>query len=118
MKKRINLLAGLLIGITTIFTACSNDNIVTEKENSETTKEQNLTSFIAQNPRTRTSMDENGDWYWEEGDRIFVKDDNGNWRRSANAVDAAQSPFAPNCTGLLGVFCKIEASTSILLPLE
>lgn len=91
MKKRINLLAGLLIGITTIFTACSNDNIVTEKENSETTKEQNLTSFIAQNPRTRTSMDENGDWYWEEGDRIFVKDDNGNWRRSANAVDAAHA---------------------------
>lgn len=81
------------------FTSCANEDIAQHDNGNgainDNDKDKNLTTFIAGDPKTRTSMDYNdGTFYWEEGDRIYAQDDDGTWRMSSNAVDAAHAHSA------------------------
>ncbi|WP_294313411.1 fimbrillin family protein [Prevotella sp. F0091] len=73
----------------TVFAGCSSDDITTgtvTKPDADKT-ETNQVSFVAGNQGTRTSLNyDNGDFYWEAGDQIFVKDDENNFNKSSNAV--------------------------------
>ena len=85
-KVRLFSLAGLF-GIMLILASCANEEVVQKATNTDNDK--NLTSFMAGNPDTRTSMDYNsGAFYWEAGDYIYVKDDNNVWQKSSNAPSA------------------------------
>lgn len=70
-----------------IVTGCSNDNITPETKPDAGKPETTQVSFIAGNEGTRTSLNyDNRDFYWEDGDRIFVKDDNNTFHASSNSV--------------------------------
>ena len=77
--------------------SCSSEEIVPNGTGTDADGEKNLTTFVAVGPeQTRTSMDYTGGdapFYWEEGDKIYVKDDDGAWKVS-NAVDAAHAHSA------------------------
>ena len=74
--------------------SCSSEEIVPNGTGTDADGDKNLTTFVAVGPeQTRTSMDYTGGdapFYWEEGDKIYVKDDDGAWKAS-NAVDAAHA---------------------------
>ena len=82
-KVRLFSLAGLF-GFMLTLASCANEDVVQKTTNTDNDK--NLTSFMAGNPETRTSLDYNsGAFYWEAGDYIYVKDDNNVWQKSSNA---------------------------------
>ena len=82
-KVRLFSLAGLF-GFMLTLASCANEEVVQKATNTDNDK--NLTSFMAGNPETRTSLDYNsGAFYWEAGDYIYVKDDNNVWQKSSNA---------------------------------
>ena len=90
-KVRLFSLAGLF-GIMLILASCAKEEVVQKAINTDNDK--NLTSFMAGNPDTRTSMDYNsGAFYWEAGDYIYVKDDNNVWQKSSNAPTAKTANF-------------------------
>ena len=69
-----------------ITTGCSNEDIIPEtKPNSVADNEKTTqVSFVAENVGTRTSLNyENGDFYWEDGDKIYVKDDDNTFHASS-----------------------------------
>lgn len=84
------MLAALLL-MAGLVSCASEDNAV---NNSGTDNTDELTTFVAGtydngNAKTRTSMNyDDGAFFWEEGDKIYVKDDEGMWRVSSNAVNA------------------------------
>ena len=73
--------------------SCANEDIVQNGKNGENGK--GFATFVADAPtQTRTSIDyATGNFYWEEGDKIYVKDDDGTMQVS-NAVDAAHAHSA------------------------
>lgn len=72
-------------------TSCSNEDVIQSAGNAENKtvgnkEDANLTTFVS-GVGTRTSMDSNnGHFFWEKNDRIYVKDDDGEFKRSTNAV--------------------------------
>lgn len=67
-----------LCGLTLTIASCANEDIAQNGNGTDTDK--NLTIFsTGEEPATRTSMESNGAFYWEAGDKIWVKDDNGAW---------------------------------------
>ena len=78
-------------GLTLAFASCANEDVAQTPNNTDNDK--NLTTFSAGDPRTRTSMESDGKFFWEAGDRIWVKDDNGAWRQSSNAPTAKTASF-------------------------
>lgn len=77
-----------------IATGCSNDNITPETKPDSGKPETTQVSFIAGNEGTRTSLNYgNGDFYWEDGDRIFVEDDDHTFHASSNAVSGSKVPY-------------------------
>lgn len=93
-KIMIKLSNKTFLGIVALFcamlllAACSSEEITPTTPGGNASKV--LTTFVAGTPATndtpttsssrRTSMDyTTGNFFWEEGDRIFVKDDNGQW---------------------------------------
>lgn len=79
----------------TVFAGCSSDDITTgtvTKPDADKT-ETNQVSFVAGNQGTRTSLNyNNSDFYWEAGDKIFVKDDEKKFYGSSNAVTGTNVP--------------------------
>lgn len=79
-------------------TSCSNEDIAQTTGNGgdKTTgnkENANLTTFVS-GVGTRTSMDPDGPFFWEKNDRIYVKDDGGEFKRSTNAVtESKQAAF-------------------------
>ena len=73
--------------------SCANEDIVQNGKTGDNGK--GFATFVADAPtQTRTSIDyATGDFYWEEGDKIYVKDDDGTMQVS-NAVDAAHAHSA------------------------
>ena len=73
--------------------SCANEDIVQNGKTGDNGKD--FATFVADAPtQTRTSIDyATGDFYWEEGDKIYVKDDDGTMQVS-NAVDAAHAHSA------------------------
>lgn len=76
------------------FASCANENIVQKKTDTDN-NDKNLTTFATgTEPESRTSMDYNsGAFYWEAGDYIYVKDDDGIWQKSKNAPTAKTAYF-------------------------
>ncbi len=80
-----------VFGITVAFASCANDDLAQNETTS--TEDKGLTAFSTGAPTTRTSMKEDGTFYWEAGDYIFVKDDNNMWRKSRNTPKGKTASF-------------------------
>lgn len=83
-----------LCGIVMMFTACSNEDVAQGSVETNTANNDNLTTFVTGNPATRTSLNyDDGAFFWESGDYIYVKDDDGIWRKSSNAPTEKTASF-------------------------
>ena len=98
----------VVFGIGLAFASCANEDVAQNPTNSNEDNDKNLTTFVAgDETKTRTSMDyTSGDFYWEAGDYIYVKDDNGVLRRSTNAPTGKVASFKYKVPG------KFTAKTS------
>ena len=99
----------VVFGIALTFASCANEDVAqnpTTNPNEETNN--NLTTFVAgDETKTRTSLDYNSsDFYWEAGDYIYVKDDDGILRKSTNAPTQKVASFKYKVPG------KFTASSS------
>ncbi|MBW4772145.1 hypothetical protein [Prevotella jejuni] len=90
VASRLKSLA-LAFGITLAFASCANEEIAQNPNGKD--RDANLTTFSTGDPTTRTSMESNGTFYWESGDKIWVKDDNGAWQQSSNAPTEKTASF-------------------------
>ncbi|WP_424043719.1 hypothetical protein [Prevotella denticola] len=87
-----------LFGLAVTLVSCSNEEIV---QNQKTAIEngKDLTTFEtgepeSSNTKTRTSLDyASGAFYWEAGDKIYVKDDDDTWQVSSNAPTEKTASF-------------------------
>ena len=95
-------------GLALAFASCANEDVAQGTTGKETENDKNLTTFVAgDEAKTRTSMDyTSGDFYWEAGDYIYVKDDNNVWRKSSNTPTSKVASFKFKVPG------KFTASTS------
>lgn len=84
-----------LCGIVLAFASCANEDVVQKTTGTEDDNDKNLTAFVAGDEvMTRTSLDYNsGNFYWEAGDYIYVKDDNGVLQKSSNAPTSKVASF-------------------------
>ena len=98
----------VVFGIAMAFVSCANEDVAQNPTNPNEDNDKNLTTFVAgDETKTRTSMDyTTGDFYWEAGDYIYVKDDDGVLRRSKNAPDKKVASFSYMVPG------KFTASSS------
>ena len=78
-------------GITLAFASCANEEIVQNQNGKD--YDANLTTFSTGDPTTRTSMESDGKFFWEAGDKIYVKDDNGTWNASSNSPTGKTAYF-------------------------
>ena len=78
-------------GLTLAFASCANEDVAQNPNNTDNDK--NLTTFTAGDPTTRTSMESDGKFFWEQGDKIYVKDDNGAWHASSNSPTGKTDNF-------------------------
>ena len=78
-------------GLTLAFASCANEDVAQNPNNTDNDK--NLTTFTAGDPSTRTSMESDGKFFWEAGDKIWVKDDNGTWNASSNSPTSKTAYF-------------------------
>ena len=78
-------------GLTFSFASCANEDVAQNPNNTDNDK--NLTTFTAGDPSTRTSMESDGKFFWEAGDKIYVKDDNGTWNASSNSPTSKTAYF-------------------------
>ena len=88
--SRLKFLA-LVFGIALAFASCANEDIAQNPNGTDNNK--NFTIFSTGDPATRTSMESNGAFYWEAGDKIWVKDDTGAWKQSSNAPKEKTASF-------------------------
>ena len=104
---------GIMLSLGLAFASCTKDDVAQTpaKPNEEGNK--NLTTFVAgDEAKTRTSLNYNsGDFYWEAGDYIYVKDDDGVLQKSTNAPTSKVASFNYKVPG------KFTAKTSYN-PLE
>ena len=95
MKRHsfITRLASLAVvcGLTLAFASCANDDLA--QNGKTTTDDKGLTAFCTGEPATRTTMEADGKFYWEAGDKIWVKDDSGNWKQSSNSPTDKTASF-------------------------
>ena len=83
----------VVFGIALAFASCANEDVPQNPTKSNEDNDKNLTTFMA-GGETRTSMDYNsGNFYWEAGDYIYVKDDNGDLKKSTNAPTSKVASF-------------------------
>ena len=82
-------------GLALAFASCANEDVAQGTTGTETDNDKNLTTFVAgDEAKTRTSMDyTSGNFYWEAGDKIYVKDDDGTWQVSSNAPTSKVTSF-------------------------
>ena len=96
----------VVFGIALAFASCANEDVVQNPTTPNGDNDKNLTTFVTGN-ETRTSMDYNsGNFYWEKGDYIYVKDDDGVLRKSRNAPTQKVASFNYKVPG------KFTAKTS------
>ena len=95
MKRHsfISQLASLAVacGLTLAFASCANDDLA--QNGKAATDDKGLTAFSTGEPATRTTMEADGKFYWEAGDKIWVKDDSGNWKQSSNSPTGKTASF-------------------------
>lgn len=97
-----------LCGIALTFTSCTKEDVAQNTTGAEGDNDKNLTTFVAgDEAKTRTSLDYNSsDFYWEAGDYIYVKDDDGVLQKSSNAPTSKVASFMYKVPG------KFTASSS------
>ena len=85
----------VVFGIAMVFASCANEDVAQTPTNPNDNNDKNLTTFVAgDETKTRTSMDYNsGNFYWEAGDYIYVKDDDGVLQKSTNAPTSKVAAF-------------------------
>ena len=85
----------VVFGIAMVFASCANEDVAQNPTNPNEDNDKNLTTFVAGGEnKTRTSMNyTSGDFYWEAGDYIYVKDDNGDLKKSTNAPTSKVASF-------------------------
>ena len=107
LKTRLLSFAALC-GIALTFASCAKEDVAQNPTNKEGDNDKNLTTFVAgDEAKTRTSLNYNsGDFYWEAGDYIYVKDDDGVLQKSTNAPDQKVAAFMYKVPG------KFTASSS------
>ena len=71
--------------------SCANDDVA--QNPTIPNDDKNLTTFATGTPTTRTSMESDGKFFWEQGDKIYVKDDNGAWHASSNSPTGKTDNF-------------------------
>ena len=81
----------LMFGIALTLTSCANEDIAQNQNGKD--NDANLTTFSTGDPATRTSMESDGKFFWEAGDKIYVKDDNGTWNASSNSPTGKTAYF-------------------------
>ena len=81
----------LVFGIALAFASCANEEIAQNPNGKDS--DASLTTFSTGDPTTRTSMESNGTFFWEAGDKIYVKDDNGTWNASSNSPTGKTAYF-------------------------
>ena len=81
----------LVFGIALAFASCANEDIAQNQDNKD--NDASLTTFSTGDPTTRTSMESDGKFFWEAGDKIYVKDDNGTWNASSNSPTGKTAYF-------------------------
>ena len=98
----------VVFGIALAFASCANEDVAQNPTNPNEDNDKNLTTFVAgDETKTRTSLDYNSsDFYWEEGDYIYVKDDDGVLQRSMYAPSSKVAAFKYKVPG------KFTASSS------
>ena len=98
----------VVFGIAMVFASCANEDVAQNPTNPNEDNDKNLTTFVAGGEaKTRTSMDyTSGNFYWEAGDYIYVKDDDGTWQKSSNAPTGKVASFQFKVPG------KFKNSTS------
>ena len=82
--------------------SCANEDVAQNgTDTGSSDNDKNMTTFVAGNPtKTRTTMDyDNGAFYWEAGDKIYVQDDDGAWKVSSNAPTSKTSYFKFKVSG-------------------
>ena len=104
---RLTFLA-VVFSIAIAFASCANEDVAQTPTNPNEDNDKNLTTFVAGGEiKTRTSLDYNtSDFYWEAGDYIYVKDDDGHLQKSTNAPDQKVASFKYKVPG------KFTASSS------
>ena len=96
----------IVFGMALAFASCANEDVPQNPTNPNEDNDKNLTTFMA-GGETRTSLNYNsGDFYWEAGDYIYVKDDDGVLRKSTNAPTNKVAAFKYKVPG------KFTANTS------
>ena len=98
----------VVFGIALTFASCAKEDVAQNPTNTEGDNDKNLTTFVAgDEAKTRTSLDYNSsDFYWEAGDYIYVKDDDGVLQKSSNAPTSKVASFMYKVPG------KFTASSS------
>ena len=81
----------VVCGLTLAFASCANDDLA--QNGKPSTDDKGLTAFSTGEPATRTTMEADGKFYWEAGDKIWVKDDSGNWKQSSNSPTGKTASF-------------------------
>ena len=82
--------------------SCANEDVAQNgTDTGSNDNDKNMTTFVAGNPtKTRTTMDyDDGAFYWEAGDKIYVQDDDGAWKVSSNAPTSKTSYFKFKVSG-------------------
>ena len=94
----------VVFGIALTFASCAKEDVAQNPTNKEGDNDKNLTTFVAgDEAKTRTSLDYNSsDFYWEAGDYIYVKDDDGVLQKSTNAPDQKVASFRYRVPGKFG----------------
>lgn len=95
----------VVFGIALAFASCANEDVPQNPTNPKEDNDKNLTTFMA-GGETRTSLDYSGDFHWEDGDYIYVKDDDGILQKSTNAPTSKVAAFKYKVPG------KFTASSS------
>ena len=98
----------VVFGIALTFASCANEDVAQNPTNPNEGNDKNLTTFVAgDETKTRTSLNYNSsDFYWEAGDYIYVKDDDGTLQKSSNAPASKVAAFKYKVPG------KFTASSS------
>ena len=94
--KRHSFKSGLLslialCSMALIIGSCANDDVA--QNPTIPNDDKNLTTFAVGAPTTRTSMESDGKFFWEQGDKIYVKDDNNTWHASSNSPTSKTDNF-------------------------
>ena len=96
----------VVFGMALAFASCANEDVPQNPTDPNKDNDKNLTTFMA-GGETRTSLNYNsGDFYWEAGDYIYVKDDDGVLQKSRNAPTSKVASFNYKVPG------KFTANTS------